>query len=36
VADLRAASPKTGVPKHVLAADFERELNESLNSLFGR
>ena len=36
VADLRAASPKTGVPKQVLAADFERELNESLNSLFGR
>lgn len=36
VADLRAASPKTGVPKQVLAADFERELNDSLNSLFGR
>jgi len=36
VADLRAASPKAGVPKHVLAADFERELNDSLNSLFGR
>lgn len=36
VADLRAASPKVGVPKQVLAADFERELNESLNSLFGR
>jgi len=36
VADLRAASPKTGTPKQVLAADFERELNESLNSLFGR
>ncbi|MGH7612836.1 MAG: hypothetical protein ACREMW_02175 [Gemmatimonadales bacterium] len=36
VADLRAASPKTGVPKQVLAADFERELNESLNLLFGR
>jgi hypothetical protein len=36
VADLRAASPKTGVPKKVLAADFERELNDSLNSLFGR
>ncbi len=35
-ADLRAASPKAGVPKQVLAADFERELNESLNSLFGR
>lgn len=36
VADLRAASPKAGVPKQVLAADFERELNDSLNSLFGR
>ncbi len=36
VADLRAASPKAGIPKQVLAADFERELNESLNSLFGR
>jgi hypothetical protein len=36
VADLRAASPKTGVPKQVLAADFERDLNDSLNSLFGR
>jgi hypothetical protein len=36
VADLRAASPKTGVPRQVLAADFERELNDSLNSLFGR
>ncbi len=36
VADLRAASPKAGVPRQVLAADFERELNDSLNSLFGR
>jgi hypothetical protein len=36
VADLRAASPKTGAPKQVLAADFERELNDSLNTLFGR
>ena len=36
VADLRAASPKAGVPKQVLAADFERELNDSLNTLFGR
>ena len=34
--DLRTASPKTGVPKQVLAADFERELNESLSALFGR
>jgi len=36
VADLRAASPKAGATKSVLAADFERELTESLNSLFGR
>ena len=36
VVDLRAASPKPGVAKQVLAADFERELNESLNTLFGR
>jgi len=33
--DLKAASPKT-VSKQVLAADFERELSESLNTLFGR
>jgi hypothetical protein len=36
VADLRAATPKTGAAKVVLADDFERELNESLNTLFGR
>ena len=36
VADLRAASPKADATKSVLAADFERELNESLNALFGR
>ena len=35
-ADLQAASPKEGVPKQVLAADFERELTDSLNTLFGR
>lgn len=35
-ADLRAASPKEAVPKQVLAADFERELSDSLNTLFGR
>ncbi|HVH09983.1 MAG TPA: roadblock/LC7 domain-containing protein [Gemmatimonadales bacterium] len=35
-ADLAAASPKDSVPKQVLAADFERELSESLNTLFGR
>jgi hypothetical protein len=34
--DLRAASPTAGVSKQVLAADFERELNESLSALFGR
>jgi len=36
VADLQAACPKEGVPKQVLAADFERELSDSLNTLFGR
>ena len=35
-ADLHAASPKESVPKQVLAADFERELSDSLNTLFGR
>src|SRR6266566_315199 len=35
-ADLKAASPKHTVPKQVLAADFERELTDSLNTLFGR
>ena len=34
--DLKAASPQGGVAKQVLAADFERELSESLNTLFGR
>jgi len=34
--DLQAASPKEGVSKQVLAADFERELSDSLNTLFGR
>jgi hypothetical protein len=34
--DLKAASPKGAVPKQVLAADFERELTDSLNTLFGR
>ncbi|MFI5280146.1 MAG: hypothetical protein ACHQU1_06610 [Gemmatimonadales bacterium] len=34
--ELHAASPKTGVPKQVLAADFERQLSESLDTLFGR
>jgi hypothetical protein len=35
-AELKAASPKGSVPKQVLAADFERELTDSLNTLFGR
>jgi hypothetical protein len=35
-ADLLAASPKDSGPKQVLAADFERELGDSLNTLFGR
>ena len=35
-ADLRAASPKGAAQKQVLAADFERELTDSLNTLFGR
>ncbi|HUK21087.1 MAG TPA: roadblock/LC7 domain-containing protein [Gemmatimonadales bacterium] len=34
--ELHAASPKTGVPKQVLAADFERQLSDSLDTLFGR
>jgi hypothetical protein len=35
-AELAAASPKDAAPKQVLAADFERELSDSLNALFGR
>jgi len=35
-ADLKSASPKGGEASQVLAADFERELSDSLNSLFGR
>ena len=34
--DLRGAIPKGSEQKQVLAADFERELTNSLNSLFGR
>ena len=34
--ELQTASPKDAAPKQVLAADFERELSESLNTLFGR
>jgi len=36
MADLRTASPAPSPAKQVLAADFERELTESLNTLFGR
>lgn len=36
VTDLRAATPPGGATKAVLAGDFERELNESLNTLFRR
>ena len=35
-ADLQEASPKEPATKQVLAADFERELADSLNALFGR
>jgi hypothetical protein len=36
VADLQAASPTAAPRKQVLAADFERDLSDSLNVLFGR
>jgi hypothetical protein len=37
VEDLRAAAPLPPAPRRdVLAADFERELNASLRTLFGR
>jgi hypothetical protein len=37
VEDLRAAAPPPPAPRReVLAADFERELNASLRTLFGR
>lgn len=36
VEELVAACPSDAKPKAVLAADFERDLNDSLNSLFGR
>ncbi len=36
VAELIAASPEKVEQKPVLAADFERELTQSLTSLFGR
>ncbi len=35
-AELQAASPKGSVSKQVLAADFERDLSDSLKTLFGR
>ena len=36
VIDLQAASPQPEDKRQVLSADFERELNESLHTLFGR
>ncbi len=33
--DVREACPEPDAPKQVLAADFERELNDSLSALFG-
>jgi hypothetical protein len=36
VSDLQAACPPPETRKLVLAADFERELNDSLAALFGR
>ncbi len=35
-AELVAASPRVAAPRPVLAADFERELDDSLNALFRR
>jgi hypothetical protein len=35
-AELQAASPKEAVAKQVLAENFERELSDSLDTLFGR
>lgn len=35
-AELVAASPHERAPQSVLAADFERDLTDSLNTLFGR
>ncbi|HEU4569680.1 MAG TPA: hypothetical protein VFS07_03830 [Gemmatimonadales bacterium] len=35
VQDLAAAAPAAPAPQPVLAADFERELNSSLRTLFG-
>jgi hypothetical protein len=36
VGSLRAAAPQESAPEQVLAADFERDLNASLRTLFGR
>jgi len=33
---LSRPSDEESVPKQVLAADFERQLSDSLNTLFGR
>ena len=36
VTELRAAAPTTPETREILAADFERDLNQSLRTLFGR
>jgi hypothetical protein len=36
VEELAAAAPRNVPPREVLAENFERELNASLRSLFGR
>lgn len=36
VGELKVAAPPDAAPREVLAADFERELNASLRTLFGR
>ncbi|MGE0353294.1 MAG: roadblock/LC7 domain-containing protein [Gemmatimonadales bacterium] len=36
VTDLAAAAPRDARPREVLPADFERDLNASLRTLFGR
>jgi hypothetical protein len=36
ISDLRAAAPPRSDKQEVLAADFERDLNASLRTLFGR
>ena len=36
VGDLKSAAPADAPPREVLAADFEKDLNASLRTLFGR